>query len=211
MLYLGEAFRWFAANALAGRIRSNQLGMCRLQPLQLLHQAIELSVRKFGSVQNVIKMFVMADGFAQLVDLALHGHGSSFHPIFGGSCHGLIIFRSWKEGFHFRTGLPQKHADVPVPFALFRSAKGQTQWHGLDFWVPACRVRGGETLVAVRTGVAVLADLFLRPLASQGLLYATLLARLKIIRVALYFLDDVFRLDFTFKPAQRVFQRLAFL
>jgi hypothetical protein len=69
----------------------------------------------------------------------------------------------------------------------------------------------GETLVAVRTGVAVFADLFLCPLARQGLLYALLLARLQIIRVALYFLNDVLCLDFTFKPAQRVFQRLAFL
>lgn len=69
----------------------------------------------------------------------------------------------------------------------------------------------GETLVAVGTGVAVLADLFLCPFARQGLLYTALLARLQVIRVALYFLDDVFRLDFTFKPAQRVFERLAFL
>jgi hypothetical protein len=66
-------------------------------------------------------------------------------------------------------------------------------------------------LVAVRTGVAVFADFFLCPLARQGLLYALLLARLQIIRVALYFLNDVLCLDFTFKPAQRVFQRLAFL
>ena len=71
--------------------------------------------------------------------------------------------------------------------------------------------RRRETLVAVRTGVAVFADLFLCPLARQGLFHALLLARLQIIRVALYFLNDVFCLDFTFKPAQRVFQRLAFL
>src|SRR5690349_18795301 len=70
---------------------------------------------------------------------------------------------------------------------------------------------GGKTLVAVRTGVAVFADLFLCPLARQGLLHALLLARLQIIRVALYFLNNVLCLDFTFKPAQRVFQRLAFL
>lgn len=66
-------------------------------------------------------------------------------------------------------------------------------------------------LVAVGTGVAVFTDLFLCPLARQRLLHALLFARLQIIRVALYFLDDVLCLDFTFKPAQRIFQRLAFL
>jgi len=71
--------------------------------------------------------------------------------------------------------------------------------------------RRRETLVAVGTGVAVFADLFLCPFAGQGLFHTTFLARLQIIRVALYFLNDVFRLDFTFKPAQRVFERLAFL
>jgi hypothetical protein len=71
--------------------------------------------------------------------------------------------------------------------------------------------RRRETLVAFRTGVAIFADLFLGPFARQGLLYALFLTRLQIIGVALYFLNDVFCLDFTFKPAQRIFQRLAFL
>src|SRR5438270_319455 len=75
----------------------------------------------------------------------------------------------------------------------------------------AAHSRRRETLVAVRTGVAVFADLFLCPLARQGLFHTLLFARLQIIRVALYFLNNVFCLDFTFKPAQRVFQRLAFL
>ena len=70
---------------------------------------------------------------------------------------------------------------------------------------------GQKRLVALGAGIAVLADLFLGPLARQGLLHTLFLARLQVIRVALYFLDNVFRLDFTFKPAQRVFQRLAFL
>jgi hypothetical protein len=71
-----------------------------LQLFQLLHQTIKFCVGEFRGVQDVVKMFVMADRFAQLVDLTLHG--LIFHPIFhsivrlifGGSCHGLIIFRS---------------------------------------------------------------------------------------------------------------------
>src|SRR5437588_12450239 len=102
--------------------------------------------------------------------------------------------------------------DAPVPFALCGSRRAR--WRlSMKFGVQLCRAswRRRETLVAVGTGVAIFADLFLGPLARQGLLYALLLARLQIIRVAFYFLDDVFCLDFTFKPAQRVFQRLAFL
>jgi hypothetical protein len=66
-------------------------------------------------------------------------------------------------------------------------------------------------LIAIRAGIAVFANFFLGPLTRQGLLYATLLTRLQIIRMPLYFLDDVFCLNLAFKPAQRVFQRLAFL
>jgi hypothetical protein len=71
--------------------------------------------------------------------------------------------------------------------------------------------RRRETLVAIGTGVAIFADLFLRPFTRQGLFHTTFLARLQVIRMPLYFFDDVFRLDLAFKPAQRVFERLAFL
>jgi hypothetical protein len=56
-------------------------------------------------------------------------------------------------------------------------------------------------LVAIGAGIAVFADFFLCPFARQGLLHAALLARLQVIRVALYFLDNVFGLDFTFETA----------
>ena len=46
----------------------------------------------------------------------------------------------------------------------------------------------GMPLNRGRAGIAVFADLFLGPLARQGLLHALLLARLQVIRVALYFL-----------------------
>src|SRR5579864_2005456 len=110
MHHLGEAFRRLATNALAGRIRGNQLGMRSLQPLQFLHQPIELGVREFWGIENVVKMFVIADCLAQLIDLALHS--PIFHAIPGGSSHGLIIFRRAVE----------VSAD-----ALQRSAKG---WAG---------------------------------------------------------------------------------
>ena len=45
--------------------------MRRLQALQFLHQAIKFGVREFRRIQDVIKVFVMTDRLAQLVDLAL--------------------------------------------------------------------------------------------------------------------------------------------
>lgn len=49
------------------------------------------------------------------------------------------------------------------------------------------------------------------PLKHQfgRLLYPTLLSRLKVIRVPLYFLDDVLCQNLAFETAQRVIQRLA--
>jgi hypothetical protein len=66
-------------------------------------------------------------------------------------------------------------------------------------------------LIAVGAGIAIFAHFFLGALAGQGLLYTQLFARLQVERVPLHFLNDVFCLDLTFKPAQRVLQRLAFL
>jgi hypothetical protein len=66
-------------------------------------------------------------------------------------------------------------------------------------------------LVAVGARVAILAALLFCSLTRQGLLHATLLSRLQVVRMPLYFLDDVFRLDLAFEPAERVFQRLALL
>ena len=49
------------------------------------------------------------------------------------------------------------------------------------------------------------------PLARQGCLDATLLTGLQIVGVTLDFLDDVLLLYLSLKPAQRIFERLAFL
>jgi hypothetical protein len=70
---------------------------------------------------------------------------------------------------------------------------------------------GTSDLVAIRAGIAVLAHFFLGALAGQGLLHTKLFPRLQVEGVPLDFLDDIFRLHLTFKPAQRVLQRLAFL
>ena len=72
VLHLDEAFARFAAHALRRRIRRDQLRMRRFQALQLLHQAVKIGVGKFGSVQDVVQVFVMADFFAQIVNLALN-------------------------------------------------------------------------------------------------------------------------------------------
>ena len=61
------------------------------------------------------------------------------------------------------------------------------------------------------TLVLFLADLLAIPFASERFFHALLLARLQIEGMTLYFLDDVFRLYFALKPAQGIFERLAFL
>jgi hypothetical protein len=66
-------------------------------------------------------------------------------------------------------------------------------------------------LVAIRSRVAVAATLLFCSLPRQGLLYPSLLSRLKVIRVPLHFLDDVLCQNLAFEPAQRIIQRLAFL
>ena len=49
------------------------------------------------------------------------------------------------------------------------------------------------------------------PFARQRCLYAALLTGFQVVGVTFNFLDDVFLLHFSLEPAQRVFQRLAFL
>src|SRR5215468_7433849 len=69
----------------------------------------------------------------------------------------------------------------------------------------------GDSLIALRASVAVPPVLFSGPLARQGLLHAPPLSWLQVVRVTFHFLDDVFRLHFTLKPAQGIFQRLSLL
>jgi hypothetical protein len=59
--------------------------------------------------------------------------------------------------------------------------------------------------------VLLLTDLLAIALASKRLFNALLFTRFQIKRVALDFLDDVFRLHFALKPAQCVLKGFAFL
>ena len=68
MRHLDEALARLAADALGGRIRRDQLGMRRLQRLQLAHQRIVFGVGDFGRVQYVVQVLVVAQLLAQSVD-----------------------------------------------------------------------------------------------------------------------------------------------
>src|SRR5580658_3758292 len=59
--------------------------------------------------------------------------------------------------------------------------------------------------------VSLFASLLAIPLACQCCLHAALLTGLQIVGVTLYFLDDVLLLYLPLEPAQRVFERFAFL
>ena len=63
----------------------------------------------------------------------------------------------------------------------------------------------------VKRLVLLFASLLAVPLARQSCLDATLLAGLQIVGVTLHFLDDVLLLYLPLEPAQRIFQRFAFL
>ena len=63
----------------------------------------------------------------------------------------------------------------------------------------------------VKSSILLFASLLTISLARQRCLDTLLFARLQIIGVTLDFLDDVLRLNLSLEPAQRIFQRLAFL
>ena len=64
-----ESFARLAADALRGRVGSDQLRMLGLEILQLLHQLVEFEVADLRLVEDVIEMFVMANRVAQRFDL----------------------------------------------------------------------------------------------------------------------------------------------
>ena len=61
------------------------------------------------------------------------------------------------------------------------------------------------------TLVLLFPSLLAIPLARQRFLYTTALAGFQVEGVTLHFLNDVFLLNLTLEPAQRIFKRLAFL
>ena len=71
--------------------------------------------------------------------------------------------------------------------------------------------RNGLIARRVKSSILLFASLFTIPLARQGGLDAALLTGLQVVGVTLDFLDDVLRLYLPLEPAQRIFQRFAFL
>ena len=63
-----EAFGRPAADALRRRIRRDQLGMLRLERLELVHQRVELGVDDLRRGVDVIELFVAANLAAELLD-----------------------------------------------------------------------------------------------------------------------------------------------
>ncbi len=74
-----KALARFAANPLRGRVGRDQLGMSRLELLQLVHHAIEFRVADLRIVEHVIAILVMPDLFAQSFDLRFNAFGRSSH------------------------------------------------------------------------------------------------------------------------------------
>jgi diacylglycerol kinase family enzyme len=75
-----EAFARFAADALRGRVRRDQVGMPLLQTLQLLHERVVLGVSDLRVVENVILIFVVPQLVAQFFDFS------------GGMLHWSLIY-----------------------------------------------------------------------------------------------------------------------
>ena len=71
-----EALDRAAGDALRRRIGGDELGMLRLEPLELVQQAVELLVGDLGIVVDVVALFVVPDRVAQLVD-AMSRHVSA--------------------------------------------------------------------------------------------------------------------------------------
>ena len=61
MRYLSEALGAVTADTLRGRVGGDELGMLRLQSLQLLEQLVEVVVRDGGSGEDVVGVVVRLD------------------------------------------------------------------------------------------------------------------------------------------------------
>ena len=64
---LDESFTRLAADALGGRVGSDEFGMLGLELFELVHQLVEVGVGEFGIIEDVIEIFVMTDFFAQRI------------------------------------------------------------------------------------------------------------------------------------------------
>ena len=73
------------------------------------------------------------------------------------------------------------------------------------------QIAGAPLLQITLKLVSLFASFLAIPLACQCRLYATLFTGLQVVGVTLHFLDNVLLLYLPLKPAQRIFERLAFL
>src|SRR5260221_13154859 len=70
---LHESFAGLAAHTLRRGVRRDEFWMLRLEPLELVHQLVEVGVRNLRIVEHVIAIFVMPDFLAQDFDFLLYG------------------------------------------------------------------------------------------------------------------------------------------
>jgi hypothetical protein len=66
-----EGFRWLAAHPLRRRVGRDQLGVARLQVLELAHELVVLGIADLRVVQGVVAVIVEGDLSAQLFDACL--------------------------------------------------------------------------------------------------------------------------------------------
>src|SRR6185369_3271499 len=113
-----ETFSRLPAYSLCRRVRCNEPGIFSLQLLQLIHELVEFGIRNRGVIQNVIEMFMMADFFAQSVDL--------FGNIFGGHNRIEIISVARSRRTPLRGALPgqvPKYSTPHLPQAVLTRRK----------------------------------------------------------------------------------------
>ena len=68
-----ETFDRAAADALCRRVGRDEIRVLRFEPLELVQQRIELLVGDLGVVVDVVALFVMPDGVAELGEARLDG------------------------------------------------------------------------------------------------------------------------------------------
>jgi hypothetical protein len=67
--HLGEAFAGLATDTLGRRVGRDELWVGLLKLLQAVHQRVILRIGDFGRVEDVVEMLVVANLFAQRLDL----------------------------------------------------------------------------------------------------------------------------------------------
>ena len=68
MRNLDETFARFSTHALGGGIGCDQVRMLSFQGLELAHQSVVVGVAYLGLIQDVVQMFVAAQGIALSFD-----------------------------------------------------------------------------------------------------------------------------------------------